>query len=654
MRPPCMAALVAGLLSIVPPTAAQAQHTPPPPRDAGHLGAALDAARADDWRRARAIADRASPVVRTIIDWRALRSGEGGLDDYRAFLAAHAHWPRAGALRDRAEALLADRPAAEIAGAFASRAPRTARGWLALALAQAELGNRAAARGNAVKLWRTAPLPQGDEAALLAAFPRALADHHADRVDMLLWEGQTAAAARHLDRLGPGQAALARARIALQERRGGVDALVAAVPEALRSTPGLAHDRFVFRYRVVSRETAGDLLITQSRAAQGLGRPEAWAWRRLALVRGALADGRAARAYRLATPHGLRDGLAFVNLAFLAGFIALEYLDRPADALDHFRALRVRVSSPISLGRAGYWEGRAQMALDAPLSAQAAFAFAAEHQTSYYGQLAAERLGRRLDPALVDGAVHPHWRDTPLAQSDLLRAGQLLYRAGEWYEARRFFMQQARQLDAPDQLGALADLMLALDEPNFALKVAKIAVRKGVVLPRAYFPLVPLDEDALRAPPALVSAVARRESEFDPRAVSGADARGLMQLLPGTGRMMARKLGVAYRAADLTRDPELNMRLGAAYLEELRDEFGPSLGLVAAGYNAGPGRPRRWIGQIGDPRARSVDFVTWVERVPFAETRNYIMRVAEAVVVYRSRLAGEARPIALEALIRGQ
>lgn len=631
-----------------------AQDTPPPPRAVGLLGSALEVGRGGDWSAAQALASQISPVARALIDWHALRGGTGDLDAYMTFLDRQGHWPLADTLQRDAEGLLPQESAARVRAFFATRSPLTDEGKLALAFALRDSGDVAAAEALARDLWLGAPLSEQAETRLLAAFGPTLQGLHAERVDALLWNGARTAAERGLDRLGADQAALARARIALQTRRPGVDALVAAVPDRLRNAPGLAHDRFDFRYDQVGRDSAADLMLTQSRAPEGLGRASAWASRRIALVRGAMSDGDYARAYALATPNGLDDGIAFVDLAFLAGFIALEYLDSPEQALDHFRALRARVSSPISLARGGYWEGRAYDRIGDEIAAQAAFEFAAEHQTAYYGQLAAERLGMSFDPALVTGPQYPAWQDTSLAGSDLLEAATLFYLAGDWYEARRFLMHLAGQLSTEDELGALSDLVLAWGEPNFALLIAKVAVQQGTVLPRAYFPVPERSGTALSAPDDLVLAITRRESEFDPRARSSADARGLMQLLPGTGQMMARRLGLPYDPADLTRDPALNMALGAAYLAELRDEFGPSLGLVAAGYNAGPGRPRRWVQEIGDPRDPNVDFVTWVERVPFAETRNYIMRVAESQVVYRSRLAGSAQPIGLEALIRGR
>ena len=641
---------VAGSLAVP----AVAQNTPPPSRDAGLLGAATRSARAGDVAQALEQAGRISPVAADLIRWEALREGHGSFQDYAHFLDSNAHWPLSNTVQRHAERRLANQPPETVRAFFTERSALTEAGQLAYLAALKDAGKSAESEAFARKLWREEPLSGEAELQLLRSFESAVAPHHATRVDMLLWRGQRTAAERHLNRIEDGLQQVARARIALQERATGVDALVAAVPDALQSHPGLMHDRFEFRMRAGNPEGAGDLIIAQSRHPEGLGEPEAWGRRRVFLVRTTLSDGDFQRAYDLATPHGLEDGLFFVDLEFLAGFIALEYLDQPEKALNHFRALRVRSSSPISLGRAGYWEGRAHERLGDAIAAEAAYQFGAEHQSGFYGQLAADRLGQTLDPDLIEGPAYPDWRDTSLGRSDLLQAALLLREAGQWHEARRFVLFLARQLESEAELGALTDLLLAMDEPNFALNVAKIAVQSEIILPRAYFPLTDLAKADLPVPMALVKAIARRESEFDPAVVSPADARGLMQVLPGTGQMMARKLDVPFQASDLTRNPELNARLGAAYLAELIDEFGPSLALVASGYNAGPGRPRQWIPRFGDPRDPAVDFIRWVESVPFAETRNYIMRVAESLIIYRSRLAGSPQPIAMEALLRGR
>ncbi len=633
---------------------ALSQETPPPSRAAGQLSAALQAAADGRSNAALHAAQQIGPIAADLVQWRALRAGHGALEDYVAFLETNSHWPLINQVRRPAERKIANQSAADILAYFQSNPPITETGQIALVFALLETGDRTEAEAIAQRLWREEQLSGDSELRLLRNFEAALAPHHAARVDMLLWAGDRNGAQRHLARIDDGLRDVAQARIALQEGRADVTALVQAVPESLQTDPGLMHDRFQFRMRAGNHEGAAELILAQSRDPAGLGVADAWGPRRIFLVRQALSNGDFQLAYDLATPNGLQDGLSYVDLEFLSGFIALEYLGQPDTALNHFRSLRVRSSSPISLGRAGFWEGRAHEHLGDAISAQAAYEFGAEHQSGFYGQLAADRLGLSLDPQLVGGPAYPHWRDTALAQSDLLQATLLLHEAGEWHEARRFVMFLARQLETEAELGALSDLMLAMKEPNFALNIAKIAVQSEIVLPRAYFPLTDLKTADLPVPMDLVKAIARRESEFDPAVVSPADARGLMQVLPGTGQMMATKLGLPFQAADLTRDPELNARLGAAYLAELRREFGPSLALVAAGYNAGPGRPRQWIPRLGDPRDPSVDFIRWVELVPFAETRNYIMRVAESLVIYRSRLAGSSQPIEMEALLRGR
>jgi soluble lytic murein transglycosylase len=173
------------------------------------------------------------------------------------------------------------------------------------------------------------------------------------------------------------------------------------------------------------------------------------------------------------------------------------------------------------------------------------------------------------------------------------------------------------------------------------------------VIPRVYFPLTDLVPDGLPVSRALALSIARRESEFDPAVVSPAGARGLMQVMPETARMMAQKTGRAFVAGKLTTDPAYNAALGAAYLKVLVEEFGPSIALIASGYNAGPGRPRSWIEQFGDPRRADVDVVDWVEMIPFAETRTYVMRVAESVVIYRAKLKGGVGPVDLTGELKG-
>ncbi|MBK5926191.1 lytic transglycosylase domain-containing protein [Rhodobaculum claviforme] len=640
------AALAAALL--VPALSAPAQEAPPPQRAAGLLGSALEEGAAGGWARAGAIAAPAGAVAQAVVEWHRLRAGDGDWRAVSAFAAAHPDWPEVDRFHARAESTLSgSAPPQGVIAFFEGRTPATGAGAVALAAARAATGDSAGATAAAVQAWRTLTLSEVEERSLLAAHGTALAGHHDARLDMLLWRRDRTGAARQAARMDAGAQALAAARLALAARDSGVTALIAAVPRARADDPGLAFDRFDWRMHNALHESAGDLLLERSDAGT-LGRPEAWARSRAFLARQALGDGDARRAWRLAAGHGLDSGGAFADMEWFAGFVALRYLDAADTALRHFQRLRVGVSAPISVSRAAYWEGRAREALGEHANAAAAYAFAAEHATTFYGQLAAERTGLPMPAALAgpDGPVGA------LPDHDLLRAALLLRGAGHWHRARQFFLALGTAVDAPGR-AALARHAVALGEENWAVTLGRVT--SGDVPVDAAFPLHPMARMDLPVPTALALAISRRESEFDPAVVSPADARGLMQVLPGTGRDVARRLGVAFEDAWLTTDPALNVRLGATYLAELTERFGPGLALVAAGYNAGPARPPQWIARLGDPRDMDDDaLIDWIERVPFAETRNYIMRVTESKVVYRARLAGRAVPFDVLVTLRGR
>jgi soluble lytic murein transglycosylase len=439
----------------------------------------------------------------------------------------------------------------------------------------------------------------------------------------------------------------------LQTEAKGVTGLIEAVPEKRAGDPGLAFDRFIWRMKRDLYDEAAQLILERSESPEMLGRPEAWAERRAVLARYLMRNGRAKEAYRIAANHHIAvDGgaSAYADLEFLAGFIALRKLGDAATAEKHFQHLLAGVSTPISLARAHYWIGRAQEA--AGKDGTASYKAAAVHQTAFYGLLAAERLGLSLDARLLERPGTPDWRGAGFTQSSVLEAVEVLLKAGDRTLAKRFLLHLGESQDDTG-LAQMADMALAWGEPHLALLVAKQAAERGLILPHAYYPIPEFVPDGLSVSRALALSISRRESEFDPAARSSADARGLMQVLPGTAKLMAAKLGKSFDASKLIADPAYNVTMGSAYLAEMVEEFGPSIVLIASGYNAGPGRPRRWIGEFGDPRRADVDVVDWVETIPFSETRTYVMRVAEGVVIYRAKLKGAVGPVRITDELKG-
>ena len=615
---------------------------------------ALELARGGDWDGALAVAP--AGAGRDVILWQKLRDDDSGalLGDYEEFLARRPDWPGLPFLKETGEEAAArSTTPGRVIGYFGADLPRTAAGSIALVRALQADGQGDLAETEAMRAWAELEFTAEEEAALLSLAPEALKRVHQLRLDTLLWQGRRVEAGRMLPRVSEDWRKLAAARMALRAEAAGVTALIEAVPQALKADPGLAYERFVFRMKKDNYDDAAQLLLATP--SDALGRPEEWANRRATLTRWLMRQGRASEAYRAAARHGLTPGdgaSAYADLEFLAGFIALRRLNDPATALTHFTHLKDGVTTPISLARADYWLGRAHEAAGNGAEADRHYKAAARHQTAYYGLLAAERLGQSLDPFLLDDTRPADWRQSAFAGSSVLEAARLLAQAGDRTLAKRFFLHLAESLDDVE-LAQLADLALQMDEPHIAVLIGKAAAERGIIIPRAYFPVPDMVPDGLSVSRALALAIARRESEFDPAARSSADARGLMQVLPSTAKLVAAELGLEYEAGKLISDPAFNVQMGAGYLAKMVQEFGPSIALVASGYNAGPGRPRRWISDFGDPRQAETDIVDWVETIPFTETRTYVMRVVEGVVIYRAKLKGQVGPVRISAELRG-
>ena len=596
-----------------------------------------------DWGQALREAERAGPIARDIIEWHRLRNGNGTFREVQDFLARNGDWPGLRLLRRRAEGNLPlTSREDEVIAFFADTKPQTGGGALAYILALENAGRKEDAEREAIRTWMTQTLSPADENRLLKDYGAALKPFHEDRLDMLLWRGVEEGSKRMRPRVSKGWQALADARLALRDMAKGVDTLIEKVPAALTDNPGLAFERMQWRARKGRNEDAIELILATN--PEDLGQPERWAgWRRV-FARVEMRTGSPETAYELAAQNGLAAGSNFADLEWLAGYIALTYLDDADAALKHFMRFRGAVATPISLGRAGYWEGRAHEALGNADMAQLSYAFGAEYQTSFYGLLAAEKAGVPMDPTLTGLESFPDFRETKAADSTVFQAALFFIAAGQRNQAEQFLRHLAETLTR-EEIGALGTFLSEIDEPHLTVMVGKEAARRAIVVPSAYYPVVNLRVQDIPVSKALALAIARRESEFDPGVQSGVGARGLMQLMPKTAAGVAAYLELPFSLNRLISDPAYNARLGTAYLDEMMTLFDGNAIMVSAAYNAGPSRPLRWMRDRGDPRGREIDIVDWIEHMPFDETRNYVMRVAESLPVYRARLTGKVEDI---------
>jgi len=612
------------------------------------LRAGLAEMRAGDWNEALRVSGARGSVSRDIIVWHWLRQGFGSSGDVLVFLDRRPDWPGLAWLRRKSEPTFTGADPDRVLKFYRDTPPQTAEGALNHAIALMAKGRDGDAQADIVAAWRTMPMGEGLQKDYVENFGKLLKPHHQARLDRMLWDGHLISAAQMLPLVDSDYRKLAEARIALQKRAPGVDARIAAVPKALADDPGLAFDRFVWRDRKELDDSAIDLMLARSTSPEALGEPDKWAEGRRRLARLEMRQGDANRAYAIAANHHMTPemGYGYADLEWLSGFLALRRLNDPDTAVRHFRNFLGAVQSPISMGRGGYWLGRAYAAQGNAEKAYEAFALGADYQTSFYGLLAAEQIGRPFDDDLANPRRAPHWKQADFANSSVLQAGLLLLRAGERDLAERFLTHLVEGLD-PVQASQLGDLAIELNEPHLAVMIAKRAATKGVVLPAAYYPMHPVADMRLPMAEEMVLAIARRESEFDPVVVSGAGARGLMQVMPATAKLVAQELGIlsGHKTPRLTADWQYNAKLGANYLAKLAADFDGNVVMMAAGYNAGPNRPISWMERYGNPLRGEVDMVDWIETIPFSETRNYVMRVTESLPVYRARLGKPALPI---------
>jgi soluble lytic murein transglycosylase len=599
---------------------------------------AFAAAMTNRWSEARRYAAKAreSPL-RKVLDWLELAGPTANdFSEIAEFIDENPSWPRLGELQRRAEAVIGNDVSDQAVLAWFDRhQPTTATGATRLAEALIAAGAVEAGERRLRQAWIDGTFSAREERAFLRRHKRRLrAEDHVARLDRLLWDGHTRSAKRMMPRVDEGLRALAWARVALMRQAPGVDGAVARVPDELANDPGLVYERLRWRRRKGKYDAALEMLGS---APARPARPERWWTERSYLARQALVRGDISVAYRTARDHGQSNGVGFAEGEWLAGWIALRFLGESEIAAAHFQSMYEAVSYPISRARGAYWAGRAAEAMGERAAATKWYRSAATHATTYYGQLAAARLGIRTTASLPEAPPIAATEVKAFSGRELVRVVRLLAEAGERKLVRSFVRRLNAIAETPAERMLIARLAQEAKRTDLAVYTARRASLVGVDLIDHGYPMLDLPKG--RGPdPALIHAVIRQESGFDPRAVSRAGAQGLMQLMPATARKLSRKLKTRYSKRKLIADPDYNVALGRAYLAALIDDFDGSHILALAAYNGGPRRVGRWIRDYGDPRDNDVDPIDWIESIPIAETRNYIQRVLEGLYVYRLRL----------------
>ncbi len=595
---------------------------------------------ADATALAASIAD---PVGQKLVEWALLRNSdsEAGFDRYAAFIGANPDWPSIPLLRRRAEARLWQdrRDPATIRRFLDGKEPTSFIGRLALARALMAEGDRAGADREIRAVWRSAPMSSDLETVVLKAFHDELSSaDYVVRMDWRISAKDFGAAARAAKHLGDDDVAIVKACTAAEENSKKAESLLDAVPGAARGDLGYTLCRLHWQLHRDDVAGAAKLLLAVSRDDLRDQDTDEW-WRAIRILARKLIDaGEADTAYRVARKAAPPANPYYrAEFHFMAGWIALRFLADPATAREHFAHLDEGLADPIVRARAAYWRGRAAEAAGQFNEMRAQYEAAARYPTAYYGQLARARLG------LGEFALRPPPQQ-PLQGSaiEILHAADILYTIGERDLVTSFVNDLAEQSSDAAELAALGRLTAQYDDAKAMLLVGKTALAKGLPMDQFAFPDIGVPSYSPIGPEidrCIVYSIVRTESGFDQRDMSPAKAVGLMQVTPEAARDTAKRFGASYDWTELVSDPVYNTQMGSAELAALLKEYRGSYIMTFAGYNAGRGRVRQWVAQHGDPRDPKVDAVDWVERIPLAETRNYVQRVMENLQVYRERFA---------------
>lgn len=594
------------------------------------------------------------PAAQALTEWFAIRSGILiNYDRIMAFRKDYPDWPATAQIRRRMEeTLLAERRSpAQIRAFFEKQAPVTASGRIALAFALQNDGQEQKAADLVRHAWREDTFGSETESRILDRFPGLLtqADHRF-RMERHLLKENWGAALRAAEHASKDHVTLVKARMSVFQGKKKAAKAFGAVPASLKSDPSYLFSRALLQRRSKNLVEAAEIIMQAPQDHElRVDGDEWWAEQRL-IVRALLDKGDAQTAYRVASHHTAESPAQQIEAEFHAGWIALRFLNDPATAAKHFATVAQTASTPISLSRIAYWQARAAEASGAAADAKLFYARAASHPTTYYGQLAREKLGE----SVALRSVEPLKDEERKAFEALIpvRAAGLLQQVGESELAIGLYGDLAQTLTDPGQLDALAALANSQQNPRAVLTIGKIALQRGFPLDQHAYPLAAIPDfqpvgDEVE--PAMVYAIARQESAFNPKAVSSAGARGLMQLMPATAKRTAQRFGVGFDLKRLVEDPSYNAKIGSAHLGELMEDWKGSYILAFASYNAGGGNVKKWIDTYGDPRKPQVDMIDWVERIPFYETRNYVQRVMENLQAYRARLKEKSAPAPAEA-----
>ncbi len=579
-------------------------------------------------------------TIYTLVNWMYLIDSQSGasFNEYFIFIKNNKDWPRINRIKYLAEHKINfdNNTPSSIIEYFTNNPPLS--GFGKLRLAEALLENNQAEKSKSLVKdgFKDAELSKNDLRYFSKIFKKFLTQQdYTLRADYFAYEAKYQDLRDTIEYLNPDYQKLYNARAALFTKRSA-DNLIAQVPQYLKEDPGLIYDRIKWR-RKKARFDDALTLINQS-ASDSLERNQYLAKERLSIARDKIQDKEFKTAYEILKDHRLKDGSDYAEIEWHLGWLALSFLNQPDAALAHFLRMNAAVSYPISKARAAFWIGKTYKKLGQVNQANTWFKTGSQYGTTFYGQLSHKEIDEKKFSInnsfkFSEEKYEEFKKNNPLAKSVIVL---------KELNRTKYTKDILRHLGDVDQNKTAEEISMAgllaqdIERYDFAIQIAKNASYKNLNFLEISYPKIEVPKqikDQKILDSSVILALIRQESEFDTSATSRVGAKGLMQIMPATGKLLSKVTNIDFSREKLTRDKDYNLALGSYYISDLDDLFGSQY-LAFAAYNAGPNRVEKWIKTHGDPRKKQIDAIDFIELIPFHETRNYVQRVSENINVY--------------------
>ena len=579
-------------------------------------------------------------TIYTLVNWMYLIDSQSGasFNEYFIFIKNNKDWPRINRIKYLAEHKINfdNNTPSSIIEYFTNNPPLS--GFGKLRLAEALLENNQAEKSKSLVKdgFKDAELSKNDLRYFSKIFKKFLTQQdYTLRADYFAYEAKYQDLRDTIEYLNPDYQKLYNARAALFTKKSA-DNLIAQVPQYLKEDPGLIYDRIKWR-RKKARFDDALTLINQS-ASDSLERNQYLAKERLSIARDKIQDKEFKTAYEILKDHRLKEGSDYAEIEWHLGWLALSFLNQPDAALAHFLKMNAAVSYPISKARAAFWIGKTYKKLGQVNQANTWFKTGSQYGTTFYGQLSHKEIDEKKFSInnsfkFSEEKYEEFKKNNPLAKSVIVL---------KELNRTKYTKDILRHLGDVDQNKTAEEISMAgvlaqdIERYDFAIQIAKNASYKNLNFLEISYPKIEVPKqikDQKILDSSVILALIRQESEFDTSATSRVGAKGLMQIMPATGKLLSKVTNIDFSREKLTRDKDYNLALGSYYISDLDDLFGSQY-LAFAAYNAGPNRVEKWIKTHGDPRKKQIDAIDFIELIPFHETRNYVQRVSENINVY--------------------